>query len=171
VKVVRIPSRCDAGFTILEVLVAMAILLVGMTAVIGLLTFGMALSRTAHLRANAASAMEAVTADLEESFFPIVDGEAGEPKPIVAKTLPGAQEIVYSAIPHQNPDEPLEYRVDVEMSWNTQGVQREESFSFLLLREIPFGERLRRRFVALDAQGAPPATSTSTTASTTTSKP
>lgn len=155
VRTLRAHGR--AGFTILEVLVAMGILLFGMTAVIGLLTFGAALSKTAHLRTTAASAMEAVVADLEETLFPIVDGEAGEPKPIEKKPLAGMEEIVYSATPRANPDDPLEYRVDVEITWKTQGVQREKRFHVLLLREVPFGERLRRRFVAHEPAAVPAA--------------
>ena len=146
----RIEDRRDpraAGFTLLEVLLAMALLLFGMSAVLGLLTFGAALSRTAQLRTNASMAVEAVVADMEETFFPIVDGEAGEPRAIERRELPGASTIVYSAVPHQNPDRPLEYRVDVELVWKSGGVQREKRFTTLLLREVPFGERLRRRFV------------------------
>jgi hypothetical protein len=52
----------------------------------------------------------------------------------------------------QNPERPLEYRVDVELSWKSGGVQREKRFTTILLREVPFGERLRRRFVDGDKQ-------------------
>lgn len=152
-----------AGFTILEVIVAMGIFLFGMTAILGLLTFGAALSRSAQLRTNSSAAVQAVTADLEETFFPLVDGEAGEPAKIEKRELGGLQGIVYSATPFQNPDRPLEYRVDVELSWKSGGVQRETRFTTILLREVPFGERLRRRFVegdthALDSprEPAPP---------------
>jgi len=144
-----------AGFTLLEILLAMGILLFGMSAILGLLTFGSALSRTAQLRTNAAMAVESVTADLEETFFPIVNGEAGEPRAIERRQLPGAATIVYSAVPHQNPDRPLEYRVDVEIAWKSAGVQREKRFTTLLLREVPFGERLRRRFVEGEPIGQP----------------
>src|SRR5439155_26732903 len=71
-----------AGFTILEILIAMGILLFGMTAILGLLTFGAALGRTAQLRTSAAAVAEAVVADLEETLFPVKDGEAGEPAPL-----------------------------------------------------------------------------------------
>ena len=70
----KLPVRtARAGFTILEVLVAMAILLVGMTAVLGLLTFGAALTRTAQLRMEGASAVEAVNIDLgleDKAYYP-----------------------------------------------------------------------------------------------------
>lgn len=133
-----------AGFTIIEVLVAMGILLFGMTAILGLLTFGAAVSRTALLRTQTASLSEAVIADLEESLFPVENGEAGAPVAIERRPLPGQPDVLYSAVATQNPDEPLEYRVDVEFTWESGGVRRERRFSTILLREIPFGTRLRR---------------------------
>ncbi len=138
------------GFTIVEVILAMFILLVGMTSILGLLSFGASLTRTAHLRTNAAAAVESVTSDLEETFFPIVNGEAGEPQKIERRELHGVADVVYSATPVQNPDRPTEYRVDIEMTWKSSGVELGKNFSTILLREVPFGERLRRRFVEGD---------------------
>jgi hypothetical protein len=66
---------------------------------------------------------------------------------VAERRLAGAEEIVYSAKARANPERPAEYRVDVEMTWSSQGVRREKRFTTILLREIPFGERLRRRFV------------------------
>jgi Tfp pilus assembly protein PilE len=175
VKSIRTPSstrtnssrRARGGFTIVEVIVAMFILLIGMTSILGLLSFGASLSRTAHLRTNASAAIEEVMSDLQETFFPIVNGEAGEPKKIERRELHGVPDVVYSATPVQNPDRPLEYRVDIEMSWKSAGVELEKSFSTILLREVPFGERLRRRFVEGqdDALSSPPRTSTDPAAS------
>lgn len=144
----KLPRNRRAGFTLVEVLVALAILLFGMTAVLGLLTFGAALSRSAHLRTVGASAAEAVVAYLQETLFPFdADGEAGEPKPIRDRAVPGFPELVYSAVATPNPAQPFEYKVEVRLRWSSGGVERERSFDTLLLREIPFGERLRRRFV------------------------
>ena len=145
-----------AGFTIIEVVLAMAILLIGMTAILGLLSFGAAMTRTAALRTGAAHSIEAVMADLEEGLFPLVVAAnglevAGEPEDIVDRPVPGHPGLVYSAVATPNPDSPpgapLEYRVDVEISWSTRGATRSRTFTTLLLREVPFGERLRRRFV------------------------
>ena len=130
---------------------AMAILLIGVTSVLGLLSFGAALSRTASLRTASAQAIEAVLADLEEGLFPLVlvDGEevAGEPLPVRDRPVPGYPELSYSATAVPNPKDPIEYRVDVEIAWTARGARRSRSFSTLLWREVPFGERLRRRFV------------------------
>ena len=142
----RRPSR--AGFTLLEVMCAMGILVVGMTMVLSLFTFGAAMSRSAKLRASASTAVEAVMADLESNFFPLADdGTVGEPQPIVDRPVPSAPGVVYSAKARPNPDDPDEYRVDVDLRWSTSGVQRTRSFTTILLRQVPFGERLRRRFI------------------------
>ncbi len=146
-----------AGFTIVEVVLAMFILLIGMTTILGLLSFGAALSRTASLRAGAANSIEAIVADLEENLFPLVlvDGEeaAGEPVPIERREVPGHPGLVYSARAVPNPELPRveglprEYRVDVEISWSSAGAKKSRKFSTLMLRQVPFGQRLRLRFV------------------------
>lgn len=145
------------GFTIIEVVLAMFILLIGMTTILGLLSFGAALSRTASLRSQAANAIEAVLADLEENLFPLVEVDglavAGEPADVERRPVPGFPGLVYSASAVPDPEHdassigPLEYRVDVEISWSTAGAKQSRRFTTLLLREVPFGERLRRRFV------------------------
>ena len=147
----------QAGFTIIEVVIAMGLFLIGMSSVLGLLAFGAAMTRNAALKSDAAAAAEGVMADLEERLFPLtlVDGEwvAGEPAKIVDRPLPSHPEIVYSATCVPNPAgvsrsaDTLEYRVDVTLTWKNKGQRRTRSFTTLMLREVPFGERLRRLFV------------------------
>lgn len=145
-------AHARSGFTILEVLVAMAILLFGMTTILGLLTYGTALSRTAQLKVSAASAAQAVVADLEESLFPDGPDGPGEPREVRDRAVRGVEGLAYSASARANPDRADEYRVDVDLRWTTQGVRREKRFTTLLYREVPFGERLRRQ--ATPAAGA-----------------
>ena len=157
--------RSRAAFTIIEVIVAMGILLVGMSSILGLLSFGAAMSRTAALRTAAAASIEAVVADLEESLFPLTRDattgawQVGEPAAIVDRPLPNKPGVTYSARATGNPLEskrpggPLRYEVAVEMNWNSGGRSRSKVFHVLLLREVPFGERLRREFVQ-DKSGA-----------------
>jgi len=156
-------QRSRAAFTIIEVIVALAILLVGMSSILGLLSFGAALSRAASLRTSAASSIEAVVADLEESFFPLTkdettgDWQVGEPVAIENRPLPNKPGVTYSARATPNPEEnkraggPLRYDVEVEMNWTAGGRSRAKVFHVLLLREVPFGERLRREFVQGEA--------------------
>ena len=150
-KVLRRGSK--AGFTIVEVVLAMGILLVGAAAILSMLTFGASLTRAAQLRTAAATAVEAVRADIEANMFPYdpsLDGEEGEigpPVSIVERAVPGLSQVVYTATPTQNPNLPREYRVDVDITWTTGGVDRNKQITWIMLREISFGERLRRRFV------------------------
>jgi prepilin-type N-terminal cleavage/methylation domain-containing protein len=147
----------QAGFTIIEVVIAMGLFLIGMSSVLGLLAFGAALTRNAALASDAAAAAEGVMADLEERLFPLVlvDGEwvAGEPLAIVDRPLPSHPGIVYSATAVPDPagvsrsSDTLEYKVDVTLTWRNSGQRRTRTFTTLMLREVPFGERLRRLFV------------------------
>lgn len=153
----RARSIANGGFTIVEVVVAMGIFLLGMTCVLGLLSFGAALTRTAALRNDGASAVEAVVADLEEQMFPmVVEGttvRAGPPVDILERALPGRPDVTYSAKATPDPSQkdypggPLEYRVDVTVAWKSGGQQKQKQFTTLCVREIPFSERLRRQFV------------------------
>ena len=148
-----------AGFTIVEIVVAMGILLLGMSAILGLLSFGAAMARNAALKSEGATAVEAIVADLEESLFPLVRDEqtgdyvVGAPSPIDARPVPGHPGLTYSArvtpdpLDKSTPGGALRWRVDVEIRWMTSGRAKTRSFSTLLLRQVPFGERLRREFI------------------------
>lgn len=154
----RSNARGRRGFTILEVLVAMSILLVGMSAILGLLSFGAAMTRTAALKSAAAISVEAVVADLEESLFPLVLDPAtrqwvvGEPVGIENRELASHPGVSYSARALGDPNDkraggPLRYRVEIELQWVSGGRVRSKNFQTLMLREVPFGERLRRMLV------------------------
>ncbi|MEO2147206.1 MAG: prepilin-type N-terminal cleavage/methylation domain-containing protein [bacterium] len=148
-------ARSRAGFTLIEVVLAMGVLTLGMSALLGMLTFGAALTRTAALRASSAAALEAVMEDLEAGLFPLEeDGSAGEPAEIVDRPLAGSKDIVYSASASPNLEgpitpsgEPLQYRLDVTVNWSSGGLRRAKQYTTLILREVPFGERMRRRFL------------------------
>jgi len=136
----------------LEIVLALGILLLGMSSILALFSFGAALSKTASVRAEAAGAVSAVVADLEETLFPMLeDGRAGEPAAVENRPVPGHARLTYSADPV--PEEgllardglPLLYRVDVRVHWSAQGSARSLTFQTRLLREIPFDERMRRR--------------------------
>lgn len=144
-------KRARGGFTLLEVVLALGVLMLGLSAVLGLFSFAAGLARSSDLRHSAAQAAEAVIADLEEQLFPLgPDGEPGEPIAIEARALPGAPELVYSARAQREPaavqrrGRPTLYRVEVELSWSSAGARRTERFSALLARELPFGARMRR---------------------------
>ncbi|TAJ24841.1 MAG: hypothetical protein EPO68_00880 [Planctomycetota bacterium] len=148
-------ARARAGFTLLEVVLAMGILLLGLSVVLGLLSFGAALARTSAMRTSSAQAVEAVLADLEETLFPLdPNGEAGEPEAVVERKLPGNAQIYYSAKPVLLPIDAAsvveEYHVEVELGWTSSGVAKTARFETVFPRQIPFGARQRAKHRAQD---------------------
>lgn len=149
-----------AGFTLLEVLLAAGLLAIGMSMILGLFNFGSALSRTAELRSVTSGTIESLFHDLEENLFPFNDaGEVGEPQTFENRPVPGLPGVVYSVDAVPNPESnalvdgepvgmPREWLVTVTVRWQSAGVRRTESWSTIMLREVPFGARMRRRFVA-----------------------
>ena len=141
------PRASRAGFTLIEVMLAVGILAFGASAIIGMLTVGASLTRTAELRTSAASSLEAVLDDIGHELFRLEDGELTGPHAIVDRAVPDAPGVIYSATARQNPAQPKEYIVDVDLRWEASGVRRKKRFQTLKLKEISFGERLRREFV------------------------
>ncbi|MCA8981473.1 MAG: hypothetical protein KDC14_15695 [Planctomycetes bacterium] len=141
------PGGSRGGFTLIEVMLAVGILVFGAAAIIGMLTVGAAMTRTAELRTSAASSLEAVLDDLDHQLFRLEDGELTGPHDVIDRAVPDAPGVVYSATAVQNPDRPKEYVVDVHLRWEAAGVQRSKRFQTLKLKEISFGERLRREFI------------------------
>ncbi|MEM9378842.1 MAG: hypothetical protein AAGB93_02755 [Planctomycetota bacterium] len=149
------PARREGGFTLMEVLLAAGLLALGMSMILGVFNFGSALSRTAELRALSASTVEALVDDLEESLFALEeDGTVGEPRPIRDREVPGRPGVLYSVVATGNPDTvepgtglPGEYFVDIEVRWRSAGVKRSASWTTIMLREVPFGARMRQRFL------------------------
>lgn len=152
---VRRPER--AGFTLIEVMLAAGLLVVGMSMILGVFNFGSAMSRTAELRSLASGTVEAVMHDLGETLFPLLeDGNVGAPLPIADRPVPGRPGVVYSVtakghLPSVDPDEtglgaglPREYIVEIQVRWQTSGVKKSETWSTIMLREVPFGARMRK---------------------------
>ena len=142
------------GLSLIEVVLALAILAVGLTSVLALFSFGAGVASNANLQAEAASSLDFIVADLEERLF--LQDENGrwlEPRPIENAPVPGNERLSYSAKPERDPrgelgpGRPVLYRVDIQISWRSQGVDRAVEVSVLLPQTIPFGERLRRQFV------------------------
>ena len=139
--------RRRSGFTLVEVALAMGVLLMGVTVVLGLLSFGAALGRTAVLRSQASAGAEAIVEDLRENLFVMEEGELTDPKPVIDQPVPGFPDLTYNAVPTVNPDNDREFRVQILMQWKSGGRDYKRTFETLLLREIPFGARLRREFI------------------------
>ncbi|QDV06469.1 general secretion pathway protein J [Planctomycetes bacterium Poly30] len=149
--------QAAAGFTLIEVLLAAGLLVAGMSMILGVFNFGSAMSRTAELRSLASGTVEAVMHDLEDSLFLVNDdGTIGEPRAIVDRPVPGRNGVVYTVTATGNPKSfdpeevglgaglPREYIVEVTVKWQASGVKKNETWTTIMLREQPFGARMRR---------------------------
>lgn len=136
--------RGGRGFTLLEMLVAMALLAVGLSSVLALFTFGAALRRTSAERERAALAAEAIVADLRRALFPLEsDGSIGDAPDLADRPVPNAEGLLYTATLREEADLPGAYLALVEVSWSERGRRRAERFETVLVREVPFERRMR----------------------------
>lgn len=138
------PARRDGGFTLIEILAAMGILVVGVGSVLALLTFGAALQRTAEARNDVALAAAQVIAELREQSFPIASGGgAGAPDAgPIERDVPGHPRLRARVELKENPALPGEYAASVSIGWQERGKRRWETFRTILQREVPFTRRV-----------------------------
>ena len=126
----------EAGFTLLEVVIALGILTVGVTVAISLFTAGTAAHKRAIDRVRAIEVSEQVFAALEGAIHDGATVTDLVARPPWRKTLdrwPGVNvEVRYGAIPkEQYIDELL---VEVHVQWISRGVDAEEVFHQILAR-------------------------------------
>ncbi len=146
-------AKKKAGFTLIEVILAVGILALGMTSVLGLFTFGAALTQAAALRTESAGMIESITQDLEIKLFPPgEDGMPSEPKDLQDQLVPGVERARYNVTsapveggPMAEDGGPLEYEVRIQVFFETRGVRRSRTYETRLLRQRSFAERMRQR--------------------------
>jgi type II secretory pathway pseudopilin PulG len=141
-----------SAFTLVEMMIAMGILVIGVTSVLGLLAFGAALQRTAERRSETALAAEQVIADLRELFVVKEDGSLSEPaSSTLDRPVPGHPNLTAHVEVKKNPALDTEYFATVQIQWKERGKLRSEVFRTILEREAPFGWRVQRERVRTKA--------------------
>ncbi|MEZ5978138.1 MAG: prepilin-type N-terminal cleavage/methylation domain-containing protein [Planctomycetota bacterium] len=139
------------GLTLIEIVLAMGLLAMGLTAVIGVFSAASELGVSARRRAEAASALEYVTGQVTERLFPIdAEGLVGEPAIVEDEPVPGYEGLTYSVVPVLStvtppPGMPPVYRVDVTVRWSEQGRSKALHHRMLLPAAVSMGDRLRRQ--------------------------
>ena len=156
--------RNTSAFTLLEVVLAGALFVLGVSTILSVFNFGSALTRTAELRAVGAEAVDAIARDLKENLFPLhADGSVGPPLEIENREVTGHPGLTYSVRTTPNSEsletlpgdrEPLavEWLVGIVCEWRSGGVKRSAEWTTIMLREVPFGARVRRTL--LNQEGA-----------------
>ena len=126
----------DAGFTLLEVIIALGIMTVGMTVAISLFTAATAAHRRAVDRIRAIEVSEQVFASLEGSIrdgATMTDLIARPPWKDSLGRWPGvAVEVRYGTIPKEQYIDEL--MVEVHVQWISRGLDAEEVFQQIVAR-------------------------------------
>lgn len=144
--------RRDAGFTLLEIMVAMGILVFGVTSLIGVLGVGVSTRRTADMRAQAVLIADQALHDVEERFLADapLDPEWQEPEdlaiqPVTVEEIPGHPGLRYTVEFQPDVERPDLVLVTVRVAWLDQGEESGEVFRRILARQVPFSTRVERR--------------------------
>lgn len=130
------PQRPQAsGFTLIEVLIALAVLALGISAAIALFAAATAAHKRAINLTNASAIAEQAIADIESVLLSGVDPTTlSESNPLesIEKNYPGYRlEAKFYSLP-EGPDQAV---VEIIVHWTARGEPRQETFRQLVTRE------------------------------------
>ncbi len=147
--------RSSAGFTLVEMLAALGILLFGVTALLGALSASVGQRRTTEARL-AASALcdEAVLRIQCEAARPRAGGDSEldlELATLDDQTSPGFAGMTWSAATVTDENRPDLWLVRITVRWFEGGDETSEEFLRVLPRQMPLAARVRLRQQAAEA--------------------
>lgn len=137
----------QGGFTLVEMLVAMGILVLGFTTLIGLLSIGVSTRRTAERRNQAVQAVDGVLLAVREKITtaaPPPEGAEGEPELIVLDRVPGHERLRAVATITSDEADPTLLLLEIRISWVEEGTVVGEEFHRVITMNEPFSVRAAR---------------------------
>lgn len=141
--------RLEQGFTLLEILTALAILIIGVTSLLGALSLGLETRRGAEQRSRAVLLADQVIQDLRSR------GTVSAASPvdlsidaIAVTNIDGFPGMKYSVQFVTEPEHPNLLLARIRISWNRQGSDVGIEFMHLLPRSIPLSKRVELRLEA-----------------------
>lgn len=145
-------ERNDAGFTLLELLVAAAILTFAVTTLLGALSMGVGTARGAEMRSRAVlladrALQEVVTGILAEHPIP-VEWQGAQDLAIPEATFEGVDgfpDMKYSVRFQVDPDRPEVVLIEIDVTWREQGELGGQVFRRIVPREAPLPVRVAGR--------------------------
>lgn len=132
----------ECGFTLTEMLVALAILIFGLTALAGSMTVGVSERRGSEMRFRAIHMVDRVFHDLRERLFLEKHADTGPLQATAATDVPGYAGMQYTAKFQEDPDDTQVVLARVEITWKEQGERIAVVFERIMIREIPFSRRI-----------------------------
>lgn len=134
--------RRHRGFTLVEVLVAMGIFLLGITALLALFQYGGSLQVGASSRAALAPVLESLVDDLvDEAWLPDPAGGMAGLRRYQGEVVPGAPEYHYDLVVSEE-EGPARVRRAVLVLYRERRDQPVARVPFLLPRRVPVARRL-----------------------------
>ena len=128
----------ESGFTLLEIIVALSIMLIGIASVFALFAAATALHKRSVDQTNAALIAGMVFSDLDSKITTGID---------IAKLQKTGASLLefpnYTYDLHLTPidENGEELYIDLTVRWKTKGKIREQTFSTIRIRALPFKER------------------------------
>ncbi len=143
----RATTRSQGGFTLVEMMLALAILVFGVTALSGSMLVGVSTRRGSEMRFRATSLVDQAVHDVQERLF-ADPKKAGEPLQTYKVTdPPGYAGMQYTVEFREDRARPTVVLVVIKVSWREQGEHMGEEFRRIVVRRASFSRRvqLRRR--------------------------
>ncbi len=146
-----IASRQERGFTLVEMLFAIGVLVFGITSLIGVMSVGVSTRRTAEQRVRSSVVVEQVLHRIETEILAQLDSvaEAESAEDLDIPPLEGQLADDYAGIKYT-----VRYRTDIDfpylvlatihVSWLSQGESVAQTFHRILPRQKPFSHRVQR---------------------------
>ncbi|HEX5054062.1 MAG TPA: prepilin-type N-terminal cleavage/methylation domain-containing protein [Planctomycetota bacterium] len=141
-------ARAEAGFTLVEMMAALAILLFGITALIGALTSSVAQRRTTDARLETTALCDYALMRLREEAIHLREGATSdldlELVPLQDQTAPDFPGMRWSAKAIVDEDRPDVWLVRLEVRWFDEGDDVTQEFLRVLPRQQPLRARVLR---------------------------
>lgn len=138
---------CDsqAGFTLTEMLVALGILMFGLTALAGSMMQGASQRRGSEMRFRAVHMVDKVFYDIREKILPSYPLGTDLPSELpVVEDIPGYAGLKYRVRFLVDPRDTQVVLARVWITWKEQGELFAERFDRAMIRETPFSRRISR---------------------------
>lgn len=138
----------QGGFTLAEMLAALGILLLGVTALLGALSATVAQRRTTDARLESTAVCEQALLRIQHEAVRRRAGAESdldlELAPLADQTVPGFSGMTWSASAVVDDERPDVWLVRLQVRWLEEGENVVEEFLRVLPRQLPLGQRVRR---------------------------
>ena len=133
----------EAGFTLTEMLVALGILMFGLTALAGSMFQGAGERRGSEMRFRAVHMVDRVFYEIREEVLPAIPLDEPLPAELpVVEDLPGYPGLKYRVKFFTDELDPQVVLVRVWITWKEKGELVADYFDRAMVREVPFSRRI-----------------------------